>query len=78
MQSILAGKPVIAPNIEPFSSILSEFHLGISFECEDSQSLAQALKKILSFDYSLYQKSRKTFLESQDSWEQFSAPLLIA
>ena len=72
MSSILSGKPVVCPSIEPFISVINNFKCGEIYTLNDSLSLAAAINKIfsnLSFNESNYNNMVKEFIQTIVKWE---------
>lgn len=46
VQAALAKKPICAPNMKPFSEVIENFNVGVTFEVEDIESLTEALKSL--------------------------------
>ena len=62
VQACQARKPIVAPNIYPFSQVLSNYRLGATFEAENSKSLASVIEKTFhsspaEYDFESYLKN---------------------
>lgn len=43
VQAALANKPICVPNMKPFSKVIENFNIGVTFEPENPQSMSEAL-----------------------------------
>ena len=68
LQSLLANKPVIAPDLEPFSNVIKNYKCGELFESENINSLKKAINKILNSGTSKYTKGIKKYFDDQHNW----------
>ena len=68
LQSLLANKPVIAPDLEPFSNVIKNYNCGELFESENVNSLKKAIKKILESGTNKYTKDIKKYFDEQHNW----------
>lgn len=63
-EAILAGRPIIAPNEPSFSHYLEKYPMGILYDLHDIQSLAEAIKKAKSTDFSIYRTPMQKYQET--------------
>lgn len=47
VQSCLAKRPVLVPDISPYKEVVTDYNLGMTFECENQEALEKELKSFL-------------------------------
>ena len=67
-QAMLARRPLVVPDIEPFGSASIEFNCGEVFNCEDAASLSTAMSKVFSRNPQDYLPGIENYLKQRSSW----------
>ncbi len=60
-EALLQGKPIIAPNIEPFSSEIQRYEIGRLYNYNDAVSLCKTISSLRTIDYSSIYKNIKDY-----------------
>lgn len=53
-EALLAGRPIIAPNEQPFSYYIKKYNVGILYDFHNTKSLAEAILKAQTTDFATY------------------------
>lgn len=70
VQSVLAKRPMICPDIYPFNSVVNEYQLGKSFTPDNAKSLSQVLIKFNNCHKQISQNTRfDDYLQDIQSWD---------
>lgn len=54
LEALLMGKPIIAPNYEPYKTTIENFNVGILYDINDHASISMALQLALGSSKSIY------------------------
>jgi glycosyltransferase involved in cell wall biosynthesis len=69
VQAALANKPVVAPNMPPFSEVVSRYTVGATFETENSDSLATTIVQLASSNLNV---NWSDYLNAMSSWREIA------
>lgn len=61
LEALLMGKPIIAPNYEPYKTIIEDFSVGILYDINDHASISMALQIALGSNKSIYTEGLNKF-----------------
>jgi glycosyltransferase involved in cell wall biosynthesis len=74
VQSSLAGRPVLVPDLNPFSNVVARYKTGFTFIAEDSVDLS---KVIIDSEWeSITKENFENFVSDIDSWNFIASKLL--
>lgn len=64
IEALLHYRPVIAPNYEPFASIINKYHVGILYDPKDLNSYINAMREIQERGTQSFEESISEFLKT--------------
>ena len=73
VQAMMAGKPVVVPDIYPFNATVELYSCGTIFKAEDINDLANKLDEISMINRELFKKGIDHFRCDLMSWQQFAS-----
>jgi len=76
VQSSLAQRPVLIPDISPFCETVQRFHLGLTFRCEDRHDLAHQIAHFLTHPMLPSDLGCREHLQYIESWAKITYYLL--
>jgi glycosyltransferase involved in cell wall biosynthesis len=72
VQSMLAGKPILVPNISPFSSTVELYSCGSVFRAEDIVDLARGLDEIVGITQERVKEGTSNYRDDLISWDELA------
>ncbi|MBL6693278.1 MAG: glycosyltransferase [SAR86 cluster bacterium] len=73
VQACRSGKPVIVPDIAPFSDVIKRHKIGITFKANDPISLAKAIDKMSAMDIGKEFKYKvKSYIAEMTTWDDLN------
>ena len=76
VQAMLAGKPVLVPDIYPFNYSVETYSCGLVFKAENVVDLARGLDEIVEFDKRSFKTGIIRFRDDLISWDQLTSHII--
>ena len=73
VQAMMAGKPVLVPDIYPFNATVELYSCGTIFKPEDINDLANKLDEISMINREVFKKGIELYKGDLISWQQFAS-----